>query len=131
MAMLEAAAEDAIAGAGPGLARLRTFSRRYAEHAMDDFGRSVIRTSEEVLSIDGAKRFRAMKARIDRHFRAFIVEGMNDGSIAPVDVKMAAFTLAGALSWTARWHDPDGPMPPPVIAATMVDLLTSGIAPRF
>lgn len=130
MALLQAAAEDAIDGPGPGLARLQAFSRRYAEHAMDDFGRSVIRTSEEVLSEGGATRFRAMKARIDGHFRAFITEGIGDGSIASVDVKMAAFTLAGALSWTARWHDPAGSMAPEEIAATMVDLLTAGIAPR-
>jgi AcrR family transcriptional regulator len=128
MALLRAAAEDAAKSAGSGLGRLQSFSRRYAEIAMDDFGRSVIRTDEEVLSSDGARRFRAQKGEIDRHFRAFIAEGMKDGSIAPVDVKMAAFTLAGALSWTARWHDPNGPMTPPAIAATMVDLLTTGIA---
>ena len=128
--MLQAAAREAQAESGSGLERLRRFLRRYAEINMDDFGRCVIRTNDEALSPEGRRRFRALKSEIDRAMRTLIAEGVDDGSIAPVDVRIAAFTLAGALNWPARWHQGDGAMSPGEIASVMVDLLVSGIGPR-
>jgi AcrR family transcriptional regulator len=128
--MLQAAAREAQAESGSGLDRLRHFLRRYAEINMDDFGRCVIRTNDDTMSAEGRRRFRDLKSAIDRAMRDLIAEGVADGSIAPVDVRIAAFTLAGALNWPARWHRGDGAMPPEAIASAMVDLLVSGIGPR-
>lgn len=128
--MLHAAADEARHAPGTGLDRLRRFLRAYAEINMEDFGRCVIRTNEEALSDDGARRFRSQKAEIDRALRGLIAEGVADGSIAKVDVKLAAFTLAGALNWTARWQDPSGPMAPQAIAREMVNLLTNGLVAK-
>ncbi len=130
MAMLRAAADMAMRGGGSGLERLSGFLRRYAEIAMNDFGRCVILTNEEVLSEQGAARFRSSKAEIDRSIRSLLADGIADRSIAPLDIRMTAFALAGALSWSARWHDPAGTMSPEEIASAMVDILVSGIAPR-
>lgn len=116
---------------GTGLERLRVFLRRYAEITMDDFGRCVIRTSEQQLSPESAETFRALKRRIDHAMRDLIAEGIADGSIAPGDPKMIAFTLAGALNWPARWYDPNGPLTSAEVAEAMVDILTQGIAPRL
>lgn len=127
---LQAAADAALREAGSGLDRLQSFLRRYAETNMDDFGRCVVRTGDEMLSPEGAQRFRALKGEIDRSMRQLIEAGIADGSIAPVDVRIAAFTLAGALNWPARWHDPNGPLSAETIAARMVDLLTDGLRPK-
>jgi AcrR family transcriptional regulator len=124
---LQAAADTAFQEAGSGLDRLRSFLRRYAECNMGDFGRCVIRTGDEMLSAEGARRFRALKGEIDRSMRQLIEAGIADGSIAPVDVRIAAFTLAGALNWPARWHDPNGPISAEQTAADMVNLLIDGI----
>ena len=62
--------------------------------------------------------------------RALVSEGIADGSIAPGDAKMIAFTLAGALNWPARWFDPKGPRSSIEVAAEMVDILTRGLAPH-
>lgn len=128
--MLRAAAEAAMRADGTGLDRLRSFLSRYAEINMDDFGRCVIRTGDEMLSAEGAKRFRLLKREIDGSMRALIEAAIADGSMEPVDVRIAAFTFAGALNWPARWYDPQGPMPADVIAADMVALLTCGLATR-
>jgi len=128
--MLQSAAHDAAHDQGSGIERLRRFLCRYAEINMDDFGRCVIRTNDEALSTEGKQRFHELKRQIDSTMRALLAVGIDDGSIAPVDVKMAAFTMAGALNWPARWHDPQGPMSAPAIAAAMVDLLIGGIEPR-
>ena len=73
---------------------------------------------------------RALKREIDGAMRGLLTEGMEDGSIAPLDVKIAAFTLAGALNWPARWHRTDGEMSAGILAEQMVDMLLLGMAPR-
>lgn len=128
--MLQAAATEAQGETGTGLIRLTRFLRRYAEINMDDYGRCVIRTDDTALSADGRDHFRALKAKIDAAMRALISEGIADGSIAPLDVKMTAFTLAGALNWPAKWHEPSGENSAKDIATALVDVLVKGLAPR-
>lgn len=130
LAMLNDATSEAKSRDGDGLSRLTSFLSRYAEINMDDFGRCVIRTSEEVLSMDSATRFRARKREIDLAVRVMIEEGIADGSIAAVDPRFASFVLAGALNWPARWHDPQGSLSPADIAAKLVSILVQGLAPR-
>jgi AcrR family transcriptional regulator len=127
---LQAAAADAQGEPGNGLTRLSTFLRRYAEINMDDFGRCVIFTDDNALSTTGREHFRALKAKIDRAMRDLIAQGIADGSIAPLDVKMTAFTLAGALNWPARWYEADGEHSAKAIADTMVEVLLKGLTPR-
>ena len=127
--LLDAAAE-ARASDGSGAERLASFLRRYAEINMDDFGRCVIRTGDSALSPDGVRKFRALKRGIDIAMRDLIAEGIEDGSVAPVDPRMLAFTLAGALNWPAYWHSPDGAQSPEQISRVMVDLLAQGFIPR-
>lgn len=127
---LIAAAESVRTLPGTGLDRLKTYLRRYAEVNMDEFGRCVILTAEESLSPDSVQRCRALKRQIDAAMRKLIVEGIADGSIAATDPMLLAFTLAGALNWPARWHDPDGALGASDVAERMVTILTDGIAPR-
>jgi AcrR family transcriptional regulator len=127
---LRDAARTAHALPGSGLDRLRVFLERYAEVIMDDFGRCVIRTADEALSPASAARFRALKREIDQAMRALIADGVADGSVVAADVKLTAFTLAGALNWPARWHQPVGARSPGEVARGMVEILTKGLAPR-
>ena len=124
------AAEQARGETGDGRHRLMRFLRRYAEINMEDFGRCVIRTGAEALSPESMPRYRELKRQIDGALRALIEEAVADGSIAPVDVKMAAFTLAGALNWPARWHDPEGELSAEAVARMLVDILAKGLDPR-
>lgn len=126
---LQAAAEQARGEPGSGLDRLRAFLQRYSEIIMGEFGRCVIRTSDEVLSPDARARFRALKREIDDALRNAIEEAVADGSARVADVRIAAFAFAGALNWPARWFDAEGPTPPSEVAAALVDTLISGIKP--
>lgn len=128
--MLQTAATEAQSESGNGLIRLTRFLRRYAEINMDDFGRCVIRTDDTTLSEEGRLHFRALKAKIDQAMRSLITDGINDGSIESLDVKMTAFALAGALNWPAKWHHSSGERSAEEIAAGLVDVLVQGLAPR-
>lgn len=124
------AAEEARQSLGTGADRLAAFLRRYAQINMDDFGRCVIRTGDEALAPESRARFRELKRRIDTDLRGLIADGIADGSVAPCDPKLMAFTIAGALNWPARWHDPGGAENPEALARAMVDLLGQGFLPR-
>jgi len=127
---LQDAATEARAHSGTSIERLRTFLKSYTEVNTAIFGQCVVRTGDELLSPAGLEKLRALKRPIDEAMRKFISEGIEEGSIAPHDPKMLAFTLAGALNWTARWYDADGPLSPVQIADQLVSILEAGFAPR-
>lgn len=127
LAELQAAASKAASEPGTGLDRLRSFLRRYAEVIMGDFGRCVIRTSDEALSPEAQLKFRALKREIDEALRAMIAAAGQDGSAVVADVRVTAFAFAGALNWPARWYRPQGDISAPDMAAALVDVLCSGI----
>jgi AcrR family transcriptional regulator len=127
---LQEAASAANLTQGTGVEKLRAFLVRYAQVNMSEFGQCVIRTGDELLSAQGLDELRSLKRPIDRAMRAFIAEGMADGSIAAGDIKMLAFTLAGALNWPARWYKASGALSPEAIAEQLTDILARGFLPR-
>ena len=90
----------------------------------------LIRVGEDPLAPEGRKKLRGLKAEIDHEFRALIEAGIAEGSLAPFDPKLAAFTLAGALSWIGRWYDPEGPLSAESIARDSTLVLRNGLSAR-
>ena len=125
---MQEAADRAGKAPGTGLERLKAFLRGYAEVNMADFGMCVVRTAEETLSPESRAQFRALKGEIDQAIRDLIEQAVRDGSIACDDVRLTAFTFAGALNWPARWYRPDGPRAAAELAHEMVELLCRSIA---
>lgn len=130
LVQLQDAAADARARPGRAIDRLREFLVRYAQVNLADFGQCVIRTGDELLSPAGLERMRGLKRPIDAAMRELIAEGIAEGSIAPHDVKLLAFTIAGALNWPARWYDADGELSAESLAEAMVAMLAAGFAAR-
>ncbi|HEX7852749.1 MAG TPA: TetR/AcrR family transcriptional regulator [Sphingobium sp.] len=130
LAELQAAFDVARAEPGTGLDRLRRYLVGYAEVNMADFGRCVIRTGDEVLSPESRALFRADKRKIDGHFRILLEQAAKDGSASVDDVRFAAFAIAGALNWPARWHREDGPQSIREIAEELARFLVEGLRPR-
>ncbi len=123
--------QDAIVvvGASGGTAadKLIAAMRKYTEIVTMDFGMCVIRVGEDPLPLESQRKLRRMKAGIDREFRELIRQGIEEGAIRPCDPKIAAFTMAGALSWIGRWYRPDGPWTPDDIADQCIGLLAQGL----
>jgi AcrR family transcriptional regulator len=126
--ILEAAA---AAKTSPGKARdrLGALMKRYAIIMTEDFGMCVVRTGDHELSEASRKEFRKLKAKIDRVIRVLIQEGVDDGSIAPCDVKLTGFAITGALNWIAKWYTPNGTQTAEEVAVAMTTLL-QGLLPR-
>lgn len=125
-----AAAAQVRLHSGTGADRLMAFLECYAQINMDDFGRCVIRTGDEAFTPASRERFRELKRKIDTDLREFIIAGIEDGSLADCDPKIATFAIAGALNWPARWHDPAGKESPRDLARQIIRVLSYGLLPR-
>jgi AcrR family transcriptional regulator len=127
---LREAADQAQSLPGNGLVRLEAFLCRYAEIIMTEFGRCVIRTGDEALAPGNRTEFRKQKREVDTYLRQMIEQAALDGSAAVPDVKVTALVIAGALNWSARWYQVDGPSTPSEMAKALVRTIIAGITPR-
>lgn len=115
---------------GRALDQLVACMRIYTMIVTQEFGRCVIRIGEDPLPEPLKRELRSLKAGIDHEFRRLLAEAMEEGSVLPCDPKMAAFMVAGALSWVARWYRPDGELEPEQIAEQGIALLLNGLVVR-
>ena len=113
---------------GNGLQKVEALIQSYATVMTVNFGRCVMRLDEGDLTSEARAEVRTYKRKIDRRLRSFLQEGIDDGSIAPCDTKIAAFAIAGALNWICMWYEPDGALSPEEIAAQFALTLTQGLA---
>ena len=130
LAELREAAEQARALPGNGLTRLEAFLQRYGEIIMGEFGRCVIRTGDEALAPGNRAEFRQLKREVDTFLREMIAQAARDGSATIPDIKVTALAIAGALNWSARWYQSDGPLKPAEMARALVQTILAGVTPR-
>lgn len=128
------ATRDAVTGiAGhPGRAidRLKAAMREHARITARDFGMCAIRVGESALSVPRRNRIRRLRREVDHAYRALVQEGIDEGSLAPCEPKLASFTIAAAIAWISRWYNPDGALSIEDIADQSVDMLMNGLARR-
>jgi len=129
-AMIEEILSDIAAHGGSGLEKVEAFIVSYTNVMTVNYGRCVMRLDEGDLSHAAFTEVRAYKRKIDRRLRAFLQEGIADGSITPCDPKIAAFSIAGALNWICIWYEPEGPLSAEEIATQFARTLTQGLAAR-
>jgi AcrR family transcriptional regulator len=125
--LIEETLNQIAAHCGNGLQKVEAFIHSYAIVMTVNFGRCVMRIDEGDLTTDARAEVRTYKRKIDRRLRSFIQEGIEDGSIAPCDTKLAAFSIAGALNWICMWYEPDGALSPDEIASQFARTLTQGL----
>jgi AcrR family transcriptional regulator len=122
--------DEISARGGTGLDKVSAFIRSYTEVIAVDFGRAVIRLDDGELSGEAQAEVRSYKREIDRRLRSFLQEGIDDGSIAPSDPKLAAFAIAGALNWISMWYRPGGALSAEQIAQSYAAIFTNGLSNR-
>jgi AcrR family transcriptional regulator len=115
---------------GSGLEKVSGFIQTYTVIVARDFGRFLVRQDDRELSPKAQAEVRAEKRKIDQSLRAFIEQGIKDGSIRPCNVKLAAFSLAGAIHSLATWFEPHGVLTAEEVAGEFAQTLTQGLANR-
>ena len=127
LTMLQEAIHDVGASGGSAADKLTAAMRKYTEIVTMDFGMCVIRGGEDPLPAESQQKLRRIKAAIDLEFRELIAQGIAEGSVKPCDPKIAAFTIAGAISWVARWYQPNGDLSVDTIADQCIHFLSTGL----
>lgn len=114
-----------------GYERLREFLYVYGCRNLDDFGRCVILTSDDSLSEEGLKQFKALKKQVHQVLLNIINAAIEDKSINPkYDPKILASTLTGAINWSAKWYSEGGNKSKEDTIKEMIEILTYGFAPN-
>ncbi len=67
---------------------------------------------------------------LDGLLRNLIRAGVEDGSIAPNDVRLTAAAMFGAFNWIPHWNRSDNPVSHDVIAENYIALLIDGLRRR-
>ena len=112
---------------GNALDQLRACMQVYAGIVVQPFGMCLIRVGDEQVPAESRKELRRMKSAIDQEFRKLVALGIEQGLLRPCDPKMAAFVIAGALSWIGRWYQEGGEYTPAQIAEQCIAQLLSGV----
>ncbi|MHB1675175.1 MAG: TetR/AcrR family transcriptional regulator [Acidobacteriaceae bacterium] len=128
IAVIEAGLDKALVSHGAGFDKVKAYIEAYATAVVQhEFGRCVAMLDDGALSESARREVRALKRRIDATLRGYIEQGMQDGSIAACDAKLAAFAIAGAVNWIGTWYKPCGPLSADVIGKQFAWLLTEGL----
>jgi len=130
--------EDALAGLLEIAARVRATGERADAKLFRLIEEHVVRLNEgtpgslahlEVEALGEPWRQEVMERRdqYERAFRDLLEEGIAAGVFRPVDPKVSALAILGAVNWTVKWFRPDGGKSAREIGREQAELLVRGV----
>ncbi|TNC13022.1 TetR/AcrR family transcriptional regulator [Methylobacterium terricola] len=122
------ASERAEQQEGSGLDRLVTFITTQVELMLDpDHGPVAVLSETSSLTPEDRQTIQAMARRQDERVRAFIEQGMRDGSIRAENATRVEFLIMGMLNWIPKWFHIGGEWTKNDISASVVQMIVHGI----
>lgn len=125
-ALLELATEVRSQPGGPQQ-RLGDLIRGHLRCLHEGTPGSVAHLEVEALSEASRLAVIAQRNRYEAAFREVIGDGVARGVFRPVDARLVARAILGALNWTARWYRLDGPVTLDAIGEEFAQLLVGGL----
>ncbi len=113
-----------------GREKLRILLRFYTEVLTEDIGACLVLSGDQALTEENRAKLRSTRLELDRAVRRILEEGIQDGSIAACNPKLATFAIYGAFNWVAHWYNQEGELTPMEIADQIFQLFENGLAPR-
>jgi TetR/AcrR family transcriptional regulator len=123
-------AQKADEAGGTGLQKPERYLHLQFETLAGRGGSSWLHAEMSVLDAEQQAEARRRSREVDARVQRFIEQGVDDGSIVPVDPKVAEFFLMGALNWLPRWYSPEGPMSSADLAALFIRMMFDGLRAR-
>lgn len=86
----------------------------------------------EVTALAPAHQREVIRGRdaYERALREIIEAGIRAGEFRPVEPKVAAFAILGAVNWIARWYQPGGPLDGHRLGQCFAEQLLGGLLCR-
>jgi len=130
LSIATAAADAAELQPLDGCSRLQYALRYHLENMISKLGVPALLLEEDSIDPISMKKVVGMRDAYERRLRKFYADGVADGSIVPGNAKLAVFSLLGALNWTAKWYNSNGPWSAADIAEAIAETTTRGIATK-
>ena len=111
-----------------GLEKIRIAMTGYLRTMISDLGVPVLILEENALADGTAGPIISLRDAFEKRMRALVEEGIRDGSIVPVNPKLAIFTMLGAVHWVTKWYSPKGPWSAEQASEALIELATRGFA---
>ena len=84
----------------------------YVAELLNELNCCVVLMEEQALEPEDHAKLVRQRDRFERGLRAYVREGIEDGSVAPCDPKLAIFVILGAMNWVPKWFKPSGAWKP-------------------
>jgi TetR/AcrR family transcriptional regulator len=127
---LLAGARRIAASGGTAAERLRALVAFHLEQTLEEMGGTAAHVEFRALP---PARWREVVRRRDAYegvVRRVVRAGAKDGSLRPVDARLATWALLGALNWTVVWWRPEGRWSAADLARAFGDLFLGGLEAR-
>jgi AcrR family transcriptional regulator len=130
LSRLVAGAGRIAAGPGGPEERLRALIRFHVDVTLTETGGSAAHVEFRALPAAPLRRVLRRRDAYEAIVRRVLAEGVAAGAFAPVDPKVAAWMLLGALNWTVVWWRPEGSWNASDLAESFSDLFLKGLCVR-
>ncbi len=130
LAALEAVLEAAERVRAAGLPPDETLRRLVVEHVriqVDKFHGTALALEFDALEPKARATVVAARDRYERVLREVLADGIAAGLFRPVDPKLAAFSIFGAINWIGRWYRASGPATPDAIGEQFAEVFLEGL----
>jgi TetR/AcrR family transcriptional regulator len=111
-----------------GLEKIRIGMTGYLRVMIGDMGVPVLVLEENALAEGSARQIIILRDAFEKRLRRLVEEGIRDGSILPVNPKLAVFMLLGALNWVTKWYSPEGVWTAEQASSAVIELATRAFA---
>lgn len=111
-----------------GLEKIQVGMSNYLREMIGAMGVPVLILEENALTGRQAKHILELRDDFEKRMRRLVEEGIADGSILPLNPKLAMFMLLGAVHWVTKWYSPDGPWSADDVAEALIEVATRGLA---
>ena len=110
-----------------GYARLRLMLRAYLTWLNGQIGGAGVTTDVTALRPADQRATLVRRDQVEARLARFIEEGIADGTLRPVDAKVAVYTLMGAVNTVQDWFSPDGRLTLEEVVRSVIDILMRGV----
>lgn len=111
-----------------GFRQARLYVRYHVEILAGDRGPVAIMSEIPSLNPDHRNDILELSRRHSLGFEEILARGIEDGSIAPCDLRMTGNAIMGAINWIPKWFHGD-PRTAAELVARFPDVLTRGLRP--
>jgi TetR/AcrR family transcriptional regulator len=109
-----------------GLEKIQIAMTGYLRDMISDLGVPVLLLEENALEKESFARIKALRDKFEKRLRKLVQRGIADGSIVPVNPKLAVFALLGAVHWVTKWYSPEGAWSAEEASTALIELATRG-----